>query len=179
MRIVSEMLSADFTANDVEAVESLLTGQSGRRAQFRGGHTAEADGPLLVIDPVKTEAASQRIPESGSVRFGGWIVSVERTEGFERPEDAYTACIATDAFEDGTVTVRSFEQGDRFRPMGLGGSRLVSDIFIDRKVPHADRQVPLVLMGGEIVFIPGYTVSESVRVNDKTKRFVRITVRKG
>ena len=44
-----------------------------------------------------------------------------------------------------TLTVRAWRPGDRVRPLGLGGTRKVQDIFVDRKVPRALRgRIPLV-----------------------------------
>ena len=54
------------------------------------------------------------------------------------------------------LTARNFEAGDRIRPLGLGGSRKVKDVFIDRKLPLRKRVAfPVITMGSEIVWLPG------------------------
>lgn len=180
MLLAAPLLGYDYTAEDALSLERLLTAPSGRTANLSGGHTAETDGPLLVFDPEKKEPpAPQPLAFGAPLRYGGYEITLERVNGFVQPADAYHACIARDAFgKDAPVTVRFPRAGDRFEPMGLGGSRLVSDIFTDRKVKRADRNVPLVLIGEEIVFIPGYTVSEKARVTKKTIMPVTIGVRK-
>ena len=48
------------------------------------------------------------------------------------------------------------------RPTGVGGSRKVKRIMQDRKIPQSLRdEWPLVVMGGEIVWIVGEVVGES------------------
>jgi tRNA(Ile)-lysidine synthase len=47
------------------------------------------------------------------------------------------------------------------RPLGLGGTKSLQDIFTDRKVPRSLRHVlPVVVSGGRIAWIAGVAVSE-------------------
>jgi tRNA(Ile)-lysidine synthase len=61
----------------------------------------------------------------------------------------------------GALTVRGWRDGDRMRPLGLGGSKSLQDLFTDRKVPRSLRHaLPVVTSDGEIVWIAGVAVSE-------------------
>jgi tRNA(Ile)-lysidine synthetase-like protein len=47
------------------------------------------------------------------------------------------------------------------RPVGVGGSKSLQDLFTDRKVPRALRRtLPVVESGGEIVWVAGVAVDE-------------------
>jgi tRNA(Ile)-lysidine synthase len=60
-----------------------------------------------------------------------------------------------------TATVRGWREGDRMRPVGLGGTKTLQDLFTDRKVPRALRRtLPLVEAGGQIVWVAGVAVDE-------------------
>jgi tRNA(Ile)-lysidine synthase len=75
----------------------------------------------------------------------------------------------------GPLEVRAWRAGDRMRPLGLGGSRSLQDLFTDRKVPRARRsRVPVVLSGGEIAWVPGVATGERFRVRDGTRRRARL-----
>lgn len=52
------------------------------------------------------------------------------------------------------IQIRTFEQGDRFRPFGLGGkSQKLSDTFVNAKIPvYYREQVPLLTIDGEIAW---------------------------
>lgn len=55
----------------------------------------------------------------------------------------------------GELCVRTRREGDRVRLLG-GGTRKLSDVLTDKKVPRALRdQVPLVECGGEIIWVVG------------------------
>jgi tRNA(Ile)-lysidine synthase len=71
--------------------------------------------------------------------------------------------------------VRNVRAGDRFRPLGLNGRKKLKDLLIDNKVPLAARRIlPVVIAGGEIVWVPGLARSAVAAVGDGTKEVFRI-----
>jgi tRNA(Ile)-lysidine synthase len=60
-----------------------------------------------------------------------------------------------------SVTVRAWREGDRMRPIGLGGTKSLQDLFTDRKVPRSLRRaLPVVTAEGRVAWIAGVAVSE-------------------
>ena len=71
--------------------------------------------------------------------------------------------------------VRNFRHGDRFQPLGMAGHKKIKDLFIENSVPLSIRaKLPLLIMGEEILWIPGYGRSETARVSEKTVTAVHI-----
>jgi tRNA(Ile)-lysidine synthase len=59
------------------------------------------------------------------------------------------------------LVVRAWREGDRMRPLGLGGTKTLQDLFTDRKVPRSLRRtLPVVTSDGRIAWIAGVAVSE-------------------
>jgi tRNA(Ile)-lysidine synthase len=57
--------------------------------------------------------------------------------------------------------VRAWRDGDRMRPLGLGGTKTLQDLFTDRKIPRALRRtLPVVDVGGEIAWVAGVALDE-------------------
>ena len=58
------------------------------------------------------------------------------------------------------LTVRAWQDGDRMRPLGLGGTKSLQDVFTDKKVPREMRRtLPVVVAGnGEIAWVAGAEV---------------------
>ncbi|MDO4853044.1 MAG: tRNA lysidine(34) synthetase TilS [Clostridia bacterium] len=75
---------------------------------------------------------------------------------------------------EGTLTVRSLQIGDRFTPLGMTGTKLVSDYFTDRKVPRFLRSAPIVWDEAGIVCIMGFTVDERVKVCEQSQQLIQI-----
>jgi tRNA(Ile)-lysidine synthase len=72
-----------------------------------------------------------------------------------------------------TLTVRNFRHGDRFRPLGTDGQKKLKELFIEKKVPSSVRAtLPLLAMGEEILWIPGYGRSEVAKVAPETKKIL-------
>jgi tRNA(Ile)-lysidine synthase len=93
------------------------------------------------------------LPIPGEVAFGHWHVDA-------RIGDVGDAVLARKPLGD-FVTVRAWRDGDRMRPVGLGGSKLLQDIFTDRKVPRElRRSLPVVEAGGEIAWVAGVAIGE-------------------
>jgi tRNA(Ile)-lysidine synthase len=93
-----------------------------------------------------------RLAVPGDVTFGDWTVSAT-LGGFGDAE--------LDAAALGDVlTVRGWRDGDRMRPLGLGGSKSLQDVFTDRKVPREMRRtLPVVVSeSGEIAWVAGAEV---------------------
>ena len=77
-----------------------------------------------------------------------------------------------------TLEVRGRRPGDRIRPLGMqGGSQKLSDLMINVKIPRRAREGwPLVLSGGEIVWVPGYRLAHPFRLRAGTRQVVRLRV---
>ncbi len=97
--------------------------------------------------------ASVTLEVPGTARFGAWQVEARMGGGGE------VELLADEL--GGSVTVRGWREGDRMRPLGLGGSKSLQDLFTDRKVPRSLRRtLPVVEAGGEIAWVAGVAVGE-------------------
>jgi tRNA(Ile)-lysidine synthase len=108
----------------------------------------------------------------GAVRFGGWDVRCE-------PAAAEPSAGVLDAASlSGGLTVRAWRAGDRMTPLGLDGTRTLSDLFADRRIPRERRRsLPVVEAAGEIVWVPGVAMGDRFRITAATGRAVRLTAR--
>jgi tRNA(Ile)-lysidine synthase len=70
----------------------------------------------------------------------------------------------------GNLLVRNFRNGDRFQPLGMSGHKKVKDLFIANQLPwHRRAVLPLLVMEGEILWIPGYGRSDFAKIGSATK----------
>ena len=75
-----------------------------------------------------------------------------------------------------TLLVDSVRPGDRMRPLGMTGSRKLSDLLVDAKIPRRERPgTPVVRDGERIVWLAGVRMSEEYRVGPHTRTAVRLT----
>jgi tRNA(Ile)-lysidine synthase len=133
----------------------------GGTVELGGGLEARVEhGQLIFVLGAEAEAEEATLPVPGSCRFGSWKLRAELREPPSRPRDPSAAVLDPSSL-DGALRVRPWRRGDRMRPLGLGGSKSLQDLFTDRKVPRSLRRtLPVVTSGGRIAWIAGVAVSE-------------------
>ena len=63
------------------------------------------------------------------------------------------------------------------QPFGMAGSKKLSDIFIDGKIPGRERRSACVVEDAdEILWLVGVTTAEKCRVAPETDQIVRISI---
>ncbi|WP_020601640.1 tRNA lysidine(34) synthetase TilS [Spirosoma spitsbergense] len=69
------------------------------------------------------------------------------------------------------LTIRPWQQGDRMRPLGMGGHKLVSDVLNDLKLSRMEReQTAVMVCGHEIAWVIGLRIDHRFRITSETKR---------
>lgn len=74
-----------------------------------------------------------------------------------------------------SIVIRNRQDGDRFNPYGMMGTKKLKDIFIDLKVRKDLRDnIPLVLINEKIAWIVGYRVSNAFKVSRNSRNILEI-----
>jgi len=169
-RLVLRSLAGRALSRD-ELTRLLSVGQRGSTSiELGGGLRAVAEYGTLRF--TRAGAADPPAPVElavpGLARFGDWELEAR----LGAPGDVAVTDIGP------AVTVRAWRDGDRMRPLGLGGSKSLQDLFTDRKVPRALRRtLPVVETGGEIVWVAGVAVDERFAARDDDPAAVALTAR--
>jgi tRNA(Ile)-lysidine synthase len=75
----------------------------------------------------------------------------------------------------GPFRLRTRRRGDKFKPLGMKGSKSVADFLIDAKVPRHQRdRVAILTSKGKIVWVVGYRESEDFKVTGDTRSVLKI-----
>lgn len=172
LRVLRDLLPyRDFTHADLERLDALLSGQTGDTATLKNGVVAWLDADDLRIGIPENAPYEAPVPRAGSVRLPHGTLTVETVERAAIP------CGGSDAYIDadrltGSVTARSLQSGDRFTPLGMRGTKLLSDYLTDRKVPRFLRTMPILCDEQGVVWVAGYTVDERMRVRADSKHIL-------
>lgn len=76
-----------------------------------------------------------------------------------------------------TLKIRSWNEGDTFQPLGMEGTKKISDFLIDKKVSNFDKNFIYVLSTNtDIVWVIGYQINEKYKLTKETKRVIRATL---
>ncbi|MDE3181686.1 MAG: tRNA lysidine(34) synthetase TilS [Acidobacteriota bacterium] len=138
------------------------------------GNSAPRAYSLAIVPPAKADV-------------GGILLKFNVVEVTETPQDnalsnpgwtynriSQYVYIDLDKFK-GDLLLRNWRPGDRFRPAGRASARKVKELFLERRIPSAQRASwPVLLCGEEIVWVRGFPPCASAAVTDSTRRALRI-----
>jgi tRNA(Ile)-lysidine synthase len=158
-----------------------------RGVDLPGGVRADRIGGVVVLEKRAPGALGASAPPPfryalavpGRVRIAECGRELSAAVGWPEAMAGAAPRVALDAAPcSGGLWVRSWRPGDWLRPVGLGGRKKVQDVFVDRKVPRADRaRVPLVVAADDrVIWVPGHAVDEGFRATAPTGDVVVLTV---
>jgi len=74
-----------------------------------------------------------------------------------------------------SLTLRPWLSGDRFQPLGMAGTKKISDYLIDEKVDLYAKGNQWVLVDGEkIIWVCGRRINDEVKITDKTTNYAKL-----
>jgi tRNA(Ile)-lysidine synthase len=73
-----------------------------------------------------------------------------------------------------SVTLRSFENGDKIIPLGKTTSKKIKEIFINKKIPARERMSKIIVEADEILCVLGVCRSDCFKINENTKKVLMI-----
>ena len=155
-------------------IDDLLTRETGKSFLHDAVHVVR-DRDVLHFrpPPAADDPGVAQLAPGGTVRFDG--STYLRIDSCNVP-DSFLPASKNVVFVDavhvpGTLAVRRWKAGDRFAPLGMSGSKLVSDLLTDRKVATTEREgIAVVVAGEDIVWCVGIEIGARFRVTDGTRR---------
>jgi len=118
------------------------------------------------------------IPHSSKMIIAD-VVPVEQLDREFKSTDPSVAHMDYDVVSGG-LAVRNRRDGDRFKPLGMAGTKKLKEFFIDSKIRAELRdQIPLVVYGDDgtrIAWIGELRLSDDVKITEKTRRVLRLHV---
>ena len=167
--LLHEVLSPKgFNASQIRDIHrSLSSSQSGKRF-FTTEWEVLRDREYLWI---QKRGANQLIPEL-------IIKEVERTPSFVIPRDKDIACLDADKLNH-PLSIRKWERGDKFVPLGMNGKKKVSDYLTDKKFSLFQKENQYVVCCGEdIVWLVNERSDHRYRITDSTQGILLIQIKK-
>ncbi len=166
--VLYELLSPyGFNAAQIAQLYAALGSTPGKRFESPT-HCAIKDRTEIIID--KKRDRRQAAPEIDLN-----IRPRRATEQFPAA-DAHVAFFDADKLR-GPLSLRHWQAGDTFCPIGLKGKKKISDFFTDIKLDLQQKQdVWLLLSGNEIAWVIGFRMDDRFKVTGQTRQIAEISV---
>lgn len=138
-------------------------------------HTVIIDREEIIISPERAPMPTFLIdPDVPVPQDAPFTWSYIEASAFHVPTDMNAVVLDADRLVF-PLELRPWRAGDRMRPIGLGGSKLISDILTDAKVPADIRPSAYVLTNeGMPVWLVGHRVAEGFQATAASQRVLRV-----
>jgi len=166
-----------FTRSQCQGMEKIMDAEPGRRS-ISTTHQLYKDRDKLILVESGPEAFDRYYLDSperhSSLPFPMDLDVLKRSELPEIPDDPNTACLDYDEIQF-PLTIRHWQHGDYFFPLGMNQVKKLSDFFVDNKIPVPRKQQTWIMASGKkIVWIMGQRIDHRFRITGKTTRILRL-----
>lgn len=169
-RLCGDALNADR----LDALVALSRKKRGRLSLTGRLSAEKCPGALYFLQNGAPSTAQLALALPGESTLDG-ICHLVITEGDFAicSDDPMTEVLDGDALLGAVLRTR--RDGDRIRPLGSGGSRLLSDYLTDKKVDRPLRDcLPVIAKGKDVLWVGGVGIAEDAAVKKDTARRMRI-----
>ncbi|MFO7723232.1 MAG: tRNA lysidine(34) synthetase TilS [Bacteroidales bacterium] len=165
-----------FNRAVADAVNRSLEGISGKRFSS-ASHRLVRDRAYLIITPVRPDEDEEEgwqylINRDETLLRSPLSMSVSRlpADGYSLQDERAIAALDLDRLSF-PLTLRKWQHGDTFQPLGMNNKRKLSDFFTDLKLSLPEKENTWVVLSDEkIVWVVGYRIDHRFRITRSTKR---------
>lgn len=171
--LLEELGEFGFTPDTIEQINESIKSQSGKvfyssthqllrdREFFILSERKESDNSIVKID---SDCTSIDFPIKLSFRI------VDNSESFKIPRESSIAVLDFNKLKF-PLTLRPWQPGDKFMPLGMDKYKKVSDFLIDQKVSLVEKeQIYVLLSDDKIAWVLGKRLDERFKISLQTKK---------
>lgn len=126
-------------------------------------------------DEIQIEIGEEKVFSPIHLSFS----KLERTNNFLIDKSPEVAQLDFDKIRF-PLTLRHWQHGDRFHPLGMKGSKLLSDFFVDQKFTEWQKRSVWLLVSadGDILWVVGWRIDDRFKVTSETKSIFRCEMKR-
>lgn len=168
-----------FNAAQIKQISQGLTTSIGRVWESTT-HALTINNNKIIVEPLFTcDSKEYRLIEEGLYHLNSKLSieikkeSYSSDKGFSKDPKYIWIDADKVAFP---LFIRLIKEGDRMSPLGMKGSKLISDMLTDSKVSYFDRQRQYVLLDNEqqIIWLLGHRIDDRYKITSSTKTVLKI-----
>ena len=163
-----------FNSAQIEAMLKNIGQKSGTTFQS-ATHKLLIDRDKIIIKPADSNEFQPIIIDSPhDIESIGLTMNVVPITDFVLDKRPCTACLDFDKLRF-PLTIRRWQHGDVFHPIGMKGAKKLSDFFIDNKIDVFSKESALVITSNDkIAWIVGMRPDNRFKVDNKTQQVLVI-----
>ncbi len=172
-----------FQSADIKKITSLVNKQAGKSEELSAGLVALRSRNNIKIKPrtEKLEPITIKIKIGERIKIGNKTISIEKINpaNIKISENPNIEFISADNLQN-IFQIRNWESGDKFHPIGMKGTKKVSDYLNDIKMDSFEKKNQLVLLNNnKIVWVIGKRLDDRVKIKSPGKKALKLYINNG
>ena len=160
--------------------ESLIqwvgTSMTGSKYYINNEWTLLRNRDHFILSNKPYNSISMKINNEGNIVFDDFSIRIKKTDGLIKNDSPMYETIDGAFVTNKKLLLRTWKDGDRYKPLGMNGHKKISDLLIDNKVDAFTKDKQLVLTANdEIIWVCGRSISDQVKVTKKTTNFLGLS----
>jgi len=181
--VLDKNFGVKFQSTDIKKIKSLVDNQAGKSEELSAGLVALRSRNEILIKhkTEKPKLISKQIKAGEKVKIGNKTLSIEKINpvNIRIIKDSNIEFISADGLQS-IFHIRNWKNGDKFNPIGMKGTKKVSDYLNDIKMDSFEKKNQLVLLNNnKIVWIIGKRLDDNFKITSTTKKALKLIISNG
>jgi len=176
-KTVPAYFSVELSNENIKALTSLIKKQKGKSVALSNGLTAYRESKKILISKKKKSKIKEvEISIGKSKKINSGSISINKTllKNAKKNDDSSEEYISADGIS-GKFILRTWKNGDRFYPLGMKGSKKISDFLTEQGIPSYKKKEQLVLTNsGKIVWVVGLRLDDMYKLKANSKKVYKL-----
>jgi tRNA(Ile)-lysidine synthase len=176
------LLPYNYNATQITAIcNSLKSSKTGSQF-FSKNHTATINRSKIIVQQTTALTATSITLEKDDytefrIGLNTFIATIEPMQNGQEYEPGILYLDA--ALLSFPLTIRRWENGDSFSPLGMKGKKKISDFLIDKKVSLPDKENTFVIISNNtLIAVLNHQIDDSMKATKSTEYILRISLQK-
>lgn len=174
--IFENYLHISFEQKYFEKLNELAKNQKGKKVSLRKNLIAIKERDFILFGKEEKNLNKEiNIKLGEEKKFNNYIIKISKADLNEKySKEKNVELISYDNLEENFL-IRFWQNGDKFKPLGLKNEKKISDFLTDLKIPsNQKREIPVLINRNKIIWVVGLRISDDVKITDKTKRVIKL-----
>jgi len=178
--VIENSFSTELNSENIFSLNDLIKGQTGKTIQLKEDIIALKDREELVLGKraYRKSEKTVQIKVGDKVKIDGKTFSIAKVyrKMFKLTKNKSVEFISGDKLRR-VFEIRAWNKGDKFQPVGMKGTKNISDFLTDEKISSLRKKDQLVLTNdGKVVWVIGLRIDERFKVKPESKNIFKLTV---
>ncbi|MCH8326512.1 MAG: tRNA lysidine(34) synthetase TilS, partial [Bacteroidetes bacterium] len=180
--VVSKQFSEELNFKNVNDIVSLTNKRIGQKINLPGNLTAQKERGMILIsrNSTKKNFVSLSLKPNDEIKLNFKRISIKKVKNLNNlifTNNRNIELISGDKIK-GSFKIRRWKDGDKFYPVGLNGTKKISDYLTEQKIPNYKKREQLVLTNNnKIVWVLGLRLDDRFKITSNTKKVYSICLK--